>query len=495
MKRISFLLIILSISLLFLGFGLAQIPKLKIKIPKRIPGLDKILKREPVLTTSISDAVTGVPFLDDYNPKITSSLGLEPRNSEGSFILEKQGNYSFEAESFCLGPGKSSPSGDYGYLYAPLKGKYSDIIKNILRKSYQHTEIPQHDIQVLLWAVISRTKISDMSQEMQLTAAKLLTPKEIFRLNGGALGLVPKSFLDKALEKLPLSTRRILESEARIREMLTKGYSNYEELEQLAVIQEPVLFGEGSRDVPPGRWSLHPEGFFIRFFPKGYSEILIELCVPYSFQIERDEIGRIVSITGNGYRIETIYDDTTEPLNTPEEPSLKAYAFKLIIFEGFSFDSKDKIIRKEWGNTGWTFVENREEAKISTYSNRFQNLEQRHKWHKKQKKELINLNKGLNQLGRKSSYELTKENIAEILALANYAQAIKEAIEFSDDENWVTDPASFVKEAWMASVSKKMIGYKRKYIFDPVGDPVSGNTGEQPIFYNPYPCGGRRGSP
>ena len=68
-------------------FGLAQIPKLKIKIPKRIPGLDKILKREPALTTSISDAVTGVPFLDDYNPKITSSLSLEPRNSEGSYVF------------------------------------------------------------------------------------------------------------------------------------------------------------------------------------------------------------------------------------------------------------------------------------------------------------------------------------------------------------------------------------------------------------------------
>ena len=227
MKRIQLLLIIFSISLLLLSIGLAQFPKLKIKIPKKISGLDKILKREPVITTSISDALTEVSFIDDYNPEIASPLSLEPRTPDGGFILKNSGNYMFEAQSFCLAPGKGSPSGNYAYLYTPLKGKYSDIIKNILRRAYKHPEIPQEDIQILIWGIISRTKITDMSQEMQITAAKLLTPEEILKVNGGALGLIPKSVLDKALEKLPPEARRIIEAEAKIREMLTKGYSSF----------------------------------------------------------------------------------------------------------------------------------------------------------------------------------------------------------------------------------------------------------------------------
>jgi len=478
MKRILPYLIIFSILILSLSFGLAQF---KIKIPKKIPGLDKILKRKPVLTTSISDALTEVPFLDNYNPKIAFPLSLEPRTPDGGFILEKSGHYMFEAQSFCLAPGKGSPGGDYGFLYAPLKGPYSDIIRNILRKSYKHPEIPQQDIQVLLWGIISRTKISDMPREIQLTAAKLLTPKEIFKVNGGALALIPKSVLDKALEKLPPEVRRVIEAEAKIREMLTRGYSSYEELERVAVVQEPVPPGKGSRNVPPGRWSLHPEGFFIRYFPRGYSRTLIQLYVPGTFQIERDEIGRIVSITGpSGYRIETIYDDSIEPVSISEEPSLKAYAFKMIIFEGFSFDKRG-IIRKEWENIGWTFASNTEEGKGSVHSNRFPNFKQRYELYKREKEELINLNKGLMKLKNSPTNKLTQEGLEEILTIGSYVQAVKEVFDFSDDENWVTDPASFAKEAWMASVSKNLIGYKDKYIFEPAGDPAGGNTGEQSL--------------
>jgi len=481
MKRILSLLIIFSISFLLLNIGLAQFPKFKIKIPKKIPGLDKILRREPVLTTSISDALTEVPFLDNYNPKIAFPLSLEPRTPDGGFILEKSGHYMFEAQSFCLAPGKGSPGGDYGFLYTPLKGPYSDIIRNILRKSYKHPEIPQQDIQVLLWGIISRTKISDMPREIQLTAAKLLTPKEIFKINGGALALIPKSVLGKALEKLPPEVRKVIEAEAKIREMLTKGYSSYEELERVAIVQEPVPPGKGSRNVPPGRWSLHPEGFFIRYFPRGYSRTLIELYVPGLFKIERDEIGRIVSIIGaKGYRIETIYDDSIEPVSVSEEPSLKAYAFKMIIFEGFSFDKRG-IIRKERENIGWTFANNREEGKGSVHSNQFPNFKQRYELYKRQKEELINLNKGLMKLKNDPTNQLAQEGLEEILTIGSYVQAIKEVFEFSDNENWVTDPASFAKEAWMASVSKNLIGYKDKYIFDPAGDPAGGNIGEQPL--------------
>ena len=168
-------------------------------------------------------------------------------------------------------------------------------------------------------------------------------------------------------------------------------------------------------------------------------------------------------------------------MSVPEDLSLKAYAFKMIIFEGFSFD-KSGTIRKEWENTGWTFVKSPEKkVEISTYSERFSELEQRYEWYKTHKKELIDLNKGLMKLRNDSINQLSQENLDEILDLANYAQAIKKAIEINDNENWVKDPISFVKEAWMAPVSKSMIGVKEKYIFDPADDPTGGNTEEQTL--------------
>ncbi|MBW1767226.1 MAG: hypothetical protein JRJ65_09285, partial [Deltaproteobacteria bacterium] len=176
------------------------------KASSKILGIDKILKSKPPITTGISDAVTEVPFLDDFYPEGAVPMGVLPRTPEGGFVLEQPGNYVFESQSYCLKAGTYAPSegrGGAGHLYAPQKGPQVDIIRSILQNSLNHPEIPQHDIQTLLWAVLSRTKIRNMSLRMRLTAAKLLTLKEIFRINGGALGLIPKRLVERAFEKLP----------------------------------------------------------------------------------------------------------------------------------------------------------------------------------------------------------------------------------------------------------------------------------------------------
>ena len=132
--------------LVMLGLGMAQFPKLKIKIPKKIPGLNKILKSKPPLTTNIADAVTEVPFLDDFDPNIAWPMSVLPRTSAGGFILEYPGNYMFECQSYCLRAGTYAPGegrSGRGYLYAPLKGPQADIVSNVLKKSYQFPEIPQ----------------------------------------------------------------------------------------------------------------------------------------------------------------------------------------------------------------------------------------------------------------------------------------------------------------------------------------------------------------
>ena len=434
-------------------------------IPK-IPGLNDILKKEPPVTTSLADAVTEVPFLDDYNPKVAMPMSLLPRTPEGGFILEEPGNYIFEAQSYCLKAGSYAPDeerGGEGYLYAPQKGPQADIVRNILERSFSHPEIPQRDIQVLLWAILARTKISDMSPEMQQTAAKLLTAEELFRINGGALGLIPEALLDKAFAKLPSQVRQVLEAEARLRGKLTEAQATYEELERIAVLFGDPPPQEGDREVPRGRWSLHPNGFFIRYFPRGYQEILIELSVPEPFQIERDQEGRITVIAdGDGNRIETNYDDTIEPLSIDGEPALKAYAFHSIRFEGPDPDDPRETMQTEWTNVGWTLVGvPAGGGHVSNVPDRFSDLEGRYEWVQIHTKEVHDLIEGFKKLrGDSASAEISPRSIETIIALGHYATALQEVLRDNapHNENWIVDPLHLVKEAWQYAVNQREDG-------------------------------------
>jgi hypothetical protein len=40
--------------------------------------------------------------------------------------------------------------------------------------------------------------------------------------------------------------------------------------------------------VPRGRWSSHPDGYFIRFFPSGYNKTKVQVYVPEPRAIARD---------------------------------------------------------------------------------------------------------------------------------------------------------------------------------------------------------------
>jgi hypothetical protein len=441
-------------------------------IPK-IPGLDDILKKEPPITTSISDAVTEIPFLDDFDPKVLSPLLLQPRDPDGTFQVAT-GLFEFTAMSYCLGAGKYAPRGGAGYLYAPLKGPQADIVSNILQRSVVHPEIPQRDIQVLLWAIMARTKISDMSREMQQTAAKLLTAEELFRINGGALGLIPEELLDKAFAKLPPQVGQVLEAEARLRRKLTEAKATYEELERIAVLSGDPPPQEGDREVPRGRWSYHPDGYFIRYFPSGYSQTLVHIYVPECFQIERDELGRIVLIAdekGNG--IETDYDDTIEPLAISGDPDLRGYAFRSVRFISPDPSKSGERRLAEWRDVGWTLVNIPSgEGDFGQPSGRFSDLKERYEWAKTHKKQVERLDEHFDPQG----------DINGIMDLGHYTLALKKAISggHSDNIAWASDHIDVVTKAWQSAVCKREGGCEElDKPIRPGGAASPGDTGRQ----------------
>ncbi len=148
MNRISIVsrVAIISTALMTLGiFAAAQFP---IKIPKISVG--NPFEKDQPLTTGLADAVTEIPFLDDFEPEGIAPLSLFPRGPNNGFIIQTSGAFMFTAQSYCFHAGAHSPSKGKGYLYAPLKGRSAEIIKNVLRRSVSFPGIPQHDIQILV---------------------------------------------------------------------------------------------------------------------------------------------------------------------------------------------------------------------------------------------------------------------------------------------------------------------------------------------------------
>ncbi|MEP0815012.1 MAG: hypothetical protein HRF49_10150 [bacterium] len=320
-------------------------------LPK-LPGLDIGMNDDPPITTSFDDAVTSVPYLDDYKPARVFPVCEMPEGPGGKYLVQP-GVYRMQIWSYCLHAGTHGPGRGEGYLLAPLKGKRAKIIQAILDRSVDHPEIEQHDIQILIWAILARTKLTEMNHEMQAVAAKLLTEKELLELQGGVLGLVPPELWNKAFGNLPPGVREIYEAEARLRQTLTSGYSSYSELEAIAVLAGDPQ-GDKGPEIPRGRWSVHPDGYFIRFFPHGYSDMHMEMMCPQKCDVARDSKGRIYDVLNeNGDRIEIEYDDSIAPLAFKGTKDAAGHAIKSVRL----FRSHVRPAA-EWTKPGWTIVGN-----------------------------------------------------------------------------------------------------------------------------------------
>ena len=242
--------------------------------------LDAVLRGDPPITTSLPDARWAVDSLDNFTPREAKRSMLQlQRTPNGGFVLQP-GYYEMHTQSYCLKAGTHGPGGGDGYIFAPTKGPAEDAVMTILRNSVNHPEIHQHDVQTLLWAIIARAKFEDLSTEHKATASRLLTPRQLASLNRTALDFVPGPALDQATNSLPPLVRQIVQAEAQLRQMLTQPGTTFEQMERVAVLAGMAPLGEGSRQVPSGRWSLHPDGYYVRYIPQGYSYTVTQIWVP-----------------------------------------------------------------------------------------------------------------------------------------------------------------------------------------------------------------------
>jgi hypothetical protein len=339
----------------------AQVRVPRVPLPKNLPlpGIDRLLNGESPISTTLKDARVEVPFLDGMDVKF-GNLGTL-RNQAGAFTLTP-GHWAADLQTFCFHAGTRGPqrTDGQGYLSGPITGPDSAIFVDMLSKYGTLRDVEQHDMQVLIWGILARTKIRRMEPRLQALAVRVLTPAQIVALDSGALDVVPPSLRNRAFNALPADVRRIAEAENRLREIFYRANYTYAELESIAVRQGPEP--RASRGVPGQRWSVHPGGYLIRYRPTHYSRTTVEVAVPPTYTIQRDAKGRIRSVEwSDGRRTETDYDDSIPAFDPAPNVRALAYAFKSVkLTRPGANGRREEIVM---ANKGWTFVTKRSALK------------------------------------------------------------------------------------------------------------------------------------
>ena len=193
------------------------------------------------------------------------------RNEDGGFVL-RPGYYETEFKTYCLQPGTPDPRSRDAYLQAPITGYRKEIVQNILQNSRSKPEIKQRNVQLLLWSVVSGSNFDKLSYEVQGDAAKLLTPRQVFELRGGVIGVIKT-----VSNHIPSG---IINGNNDIVRLFEAGANSYEMFERAAVLQEPSKIRKA--DFKNDQWYKQQDQYYIRYFPISYQKVKIQVFVPES---------------------------------------------------------------------------------------------------------------------------------------------------------------------------------------------------------------------
>lgn len=334
----------------------AQLPRDLGGLARQVPSLDSWLRGAP-LTTSFDDTARQLPVLDRRETRREArSLRSLPRTATGGFRLQP-GLWSDTFESYCLRTATHAPGKGDGYLLAPIKGARTAAIQIILQNTVKHPEVPREDVQMLLWAILSRVRVSAMAPKLQNAARVLLPPNEIRAINTSGLDVLSAAERTKLLGGLAAPVRQALEIESALRYQFSRADVAYDEVERIAVLSG-ARPADQRNAIKRGQWSRHQSGYFIRFFPDSFANTRVEILLPGKVTITRDRLNRIIAIEdARGGRTETVYNDAVAPRTHPRDSRLKAYAFKTIRFVRRGPGGKPEV--HEIHDRGWTFHRSR----------------------------------------------------------------------------------------------------------------------------------------
>jgi outer membrane protein OmpA-like peptidoglycan-associated protein len=288
------------------------------------------IKNEPI-STNFRDAEKNFVLPDDFgNDRLPQALHKQARIAQGGYVLGP-GFYELRARSFCIKAGTHAPGKGDAYLYAPLAGKQSDIVENILHQMEKHPEIEQYQVQYLLWALIARADFKQMNSDVKATAFRLMKPDHLVRINKWAIIGTAMNMTNTAI---PRELTAVFDAEARMRQVFIQTGANLQQLESMAMLAGTALIDNPKYQ--RGRWSKHPEGYYVRYFPEGYARTRIQVYVPEQLTaVEFDATNDVATPANTGaqrlalsnvpYSTEGGFAELPPVIiaQTPSKPSLK----------------------------------------------------------------------------------------------------------------------------------------------------------------------------
>ena len=329
----------------------AQLPRDLGGIVRKMPSLDGFMKSRP-LETTFDDTLFQVRLLDRREmTRAPGDMRRLARTGNGGFVLQP-GLWEGTFESYCLRAATWAPGAGDGYLWAPIKGTRAGAIGTILRTSVRHPKIPREDIQLLLWAILSRTRVDQMAPKLQAAARALLPASEINNINVSAQQVLDVAERTRLFRSVTGPTRQALEVESALRYEFSRANANYEQIEKIAILSG-VPPPENRNAIKRGQWSPHPGGYFVRYFPDSFARTKVQVLRPAPVRISRDALNRITSIEDSRGRIDLTYNDAGAARPHPTNKRLKAYAFKTVRITRQGAGSAPEVV--EYRDQGYTF--------------------------------------------------------------------------------------------------------------------------------------------
>ena len=126
----------------------------------------------------------------------------------------------------------------------------------------------QKNIQLLLWSTVSGADYNKLSPAVKADAARLLTPKQIFELKGGVMGLI---------KDVSRSTG-VLNGNSDIKKLFETSIDSYEAYENIAVRREQSKVIR--KGVKYDQWYKQQENYYVRYFPVSYKKLRIQVYMP-----------------------------------------------------------------------------------------------------------------------------------------------------------------------------------------------------------------------
>lgn len=225
--------------------------------------------KAPALTTGIADLIHLDSLPPTVEPSGFGSLLKLDRSDDGSFIL-KTGIFEAYVQSYSLEPNDCANRAA-GFYAAPIKGRRAEVIAAVLKQAELHPDVPQGDIQAVLWAIVSGAELEKMPPPVQHTAARILPQDLLAQLRGA----VQAQAAEKAL--MSWLNQRVRNPAAKQSAATAGKWGGGNVASPQAVGSQVGGLGE---PVLRGTWAQMAGGWFVRYLPEGCAKTKLQVIVP-----------------------------------------------------------------------------------------------------------------------------------------------------------------------------------------------------------------------